>query len=164
MAPRFCCAAAALAFDAHQLRARVIQNGSTLGELIRDSPTALLFRAHYRPSATSQVRRILEHSPTPSPTYFLGGTDYTGTGIVTDADIARLLDGHLTGATNVPYPRAATGMDGSIAVGADTIVDIVDEAPEPMRIAGISQGAMAIAAKRELMARDEADRPAPSSM
>jgi hypothetical protein len=102
---------------------------------------------------------------TPPPTYFLGGTDFTGTGIVTDADIAWLLDGHLTGATNVPYPRAVTGMDGSIAVGADAIVDIADEAPAPVRIAGISQGAMAIAAaKRELMARDEADRPAPEDL
>ncbi|GAA1651884.1 transcriptional regulator [Mycolicibacterium murale] len=66
VAPRFGCAAAALTFDARQLRARVIQNESTLGELIRDSPSALLFRQHYRPSAASQVRRILDHSAAPS--------------------------------------------------------------------------------------------------
>lgn len=101
----------------------------------------------------------------PPPTFFLGGTDFTGTGIVTDADIAWLLDGHLTGATNVPYPRSVTGIDSSVAVGAGAIVDIVDEAPGPVRIAGVSQGAMAIAAaKRELMARDEADRPAPEDL
>lgn len=96
----------------------------------------------------------------PPPTYFLGGTDFSGTGMVTEGDINWLLDGRLTGAQNVPYPRAYTNMDASVSVGADAIVDILDDAEGPVRIAGVSQGALAIAqAKRELMARNEADRP-----
>jgi diacyltrehalose acyltransferase len=114
-------------------------------------------------TATLLATTALVFSPVsaaPPPTYFLGGTDLSGTGIVTEGDINWILNGNLTGAQNVPYPRSSTGMNASVGVGADAIVDILDAAEGPVRIAGTSQGALAIAeAKRTLMARDEADRP-----
>lgn len=115
-------------------------------------------------AAATVLATALVFSPVsapPTPTYFLGGTDFSGTGTVTDGDINWLLDGYLTGAQNVTYPRAYTHMDASIDVGADAIVDILGNADGPVRIAGVSQGALAIAdAKRALMALDEQDRPA----
>ena len=114
-------------------------------------------------TATLLATTALVFSPVsaaPPPTYFFGGTDFSGTGIVSEGDINWILNGHLTGAQNVPYPRSSTGMNASVGVGADAVVDILDAAEGPVRIAGISQGALAIAeAKRTLMARDEADRP-----
>jgi hypothetical protein len=114
-------------------------------------------------AAATIVATALAFSPVnsaPPPTYFVGGTDFSGTGTVTEGDINWLLNGELTGAQNVPYPRSGTGMDASIDVGANAIVDILDEADGPVRIAGVSQGALAIAsAKRKIMALDEADRP-----
>lgn len=113
-------------------------------------------------SATALVlATALTLSPTaPAPTYFLGGTDASGTATVTEADISWLLDGDLTGARNVPYPRSSTNMDASVDIGAAAIVDILDNADGPVRIAGVSQGALAIAAaKATIMARSEEDRP-----
>jgi hypothetical protein len=99
-------------------------------------------------------------STTPVPIYFLGGTDATGTDTVTEGDINWLLDGYLTGARNVAYPRSSTDMDASVEIGADAVVDILDNADGPLRVAGVSQGALAIAlAKSKIMARDEEDRP-----
>jgi hypothetical protein len=117
--------------------------------------------------AAAALATALTFSPvnaTPPPTYFLGGTDFAGTGTVTEADINWLLAGNLTGAQNVPYPRSGTGMDASIDVGAGAIVDIINNIPDdtggPVRIAGVSQGALAIAeAKRRIMALDEDERP-----
>lgn len=115
-------------------------------------------------AAAALFATVLAISPVtaaPPPTYFLGGTDFTGTGTVTEHDIDWLLNGELTGAMNVPYPRSVTGMDASVAAGADAILRIVDGADGPVRVAAISQGALAIAAaKRALMSRDPADRPA----
>ncbi len=107
--------------------------------------------------ATALVLSPVNAAP---PTYFLGGTDFTGTGTVSETDINWLLNGNLAGAQNVPYPRAVIGINTSIDVGADAIVDILDGADGPVRIAGISQGALAISeAKRRLMALDAEDRP-----
>lgn len=65
VAPEFGAETAALTFDERYLRSAVVQSEDTLRELIRESPSALLFRQHYRSSAASRVRRILEHSSTP---------------------------------------------------------------------------------------------------
>jgi AraC-like DNA-binding protein len=65
VAPVFDCAAAAIVFDGRHNRSPVVQNESTLSELIRHSPNALLFREHYHQNASSRVRGILERSSTP---------------------------------------------------------------------------------------------------
>lgn len=123
-------------------------------------------------AAAAVLATALVFSPvdaTPPPTYFLGGTDLTGTATVTTADIDWLLAGELTGAQNVPYPRGVTGMDASVGVGADAIIDILGDIPDntagPVRIAGVSQGALAIAeAKRRIMALDELIGPLPTTL
>jgi AraC-like DNA-binding protein len=65
VSPDFGSEAAALVFSTRYLRFGVTQDENALGELIRSSPNALLFRQHYHPSAASRVRRMLERSSAP---------------------------------------------------------------------------------------------------
>jgi AraC-like DNA-binding protein len=58
--PTFDAATAAFTFDSKYLDAPVIRSEDELFEFIRNSPTDLLFRRDYQPTAASRVRKILE--------------------------------------------------------------------------------------------------------
>ncbi len=65
VSPRFESATAAITFESRYLRAPLIQDEAGLDELLRSSPSALLFRQDYNISTSSRVRRIVERSSTP---------------------------------------------------------------------------------------------------
>ena len=63
--PNFDASAAAIAFDSAYLNAPVVRDEDELVAFLRNLPAALLFRQDYHPSASSRVRRMVEHRPTP---------------------------------------------------------------------------------------------------
>lgn len=79
---------------------------------------------------------------------------------MSDNAIARMVSGYLAGGHELPYPHSVIGMNRSIDVGADTIIRTLSSSDGYVRIAGISQGALAISvAKSKLMALPEEQRP-----
>ncbi|WP_197379681.1 PE-PPE domain-containing protein [Mycolicibacterium mengxianglii] len=102
----------------------------------------------------------LAPAPAPVPTYVLGGTGLPGMSL-SDAEIDGIAHGIVAGGRELVYPHSVVLMDMSIKIGAQAIVDTIVNAEGPVRIAGISQGALAISeAKRMIMAMPEEQRPA----
>lgn len=100
----------------------------------------------------------------------LGTTAFTvsGTRILHDPPFPeQLLPGYFAGDTisRIDYPAAVSKMDRSIAVAVQGITDGVLTTPGPLVVAGLSQGAIAVAyAKKELMALPDDQRPAPDRL
>jgi PE-PPE domain len=96
----------------------------------------------------------------PPATYVLGGTGLPGMSM-SEESIAGFMSGYLTGGRELPYPHSLIGMNASIDTGANAILHTIESTDGPVRIAGISQGALSIsAAKSKIMALPEDQRPA----